>query len=101
MAEFPPSVVQVARSKAAELENFDGGNTTNFMDIDPQNSKDSMETNDQEQAIGVIKDFLRDFKKIPMTQLTPEQTIESIQLLKQKYLRTYQHNLFLVQYLSK
>lgn len=103
MANFPSSVVIMARKKANELEDFDSGNTTAFlenlqdttskMEIEEENRVNKFEEEEQRKsALLAQQHFLLEFSQLPLDKLSPEEGFARILQLKQKYYEIYQNN---------
>ncbi|KXS20715.1 DNA mismatch repair protein [Gonapodya prolifera JEL478] len=80
LAQFPQRVVQVAKRKAAELEEFTGKD-----DEEPPRPWKSSRS-EIDDGTTIIRNFLADFASVPDLDKMPEQELlETVQGLKEKY----------------
>ncbi|XP_078431447.1 MUTS homolog 2 [Wolffia australiana] len=82
-ANFPPSVVSLARAKAEELEDFSSTN----VELDTEQAVGNKRKwcwNDEDVATGAERahKFLREFSNLPLDRLDPAQISEEISRLK-------------------
>jgi len=81
MVHFPEEVIQMAKRKAAELEDFGEGHQSND-NTDPN----KRQLTEKKQAEQLIENFLNDFALLPLDQLSDEEAMARTQQLQEKLL---------------
>ncbi|KAL7753100.1 MSH2 protein [Sorochytrium milnesiophthora] len=86
MVGFPPSVVNLAKRKAAELEDFETHASGAHAQLTPEQ---------EERGNQLIEQFLSEFAAVPGVQdMTDEQLATTVAELKVKYAQQFQHDPF-------
>ncbi|KAJ1959037.1 MSH2 protein, partial [Dimargaris xerosporica] len=97
LANFPPSVVSLARRKADELENFASHAATEsgHPPLSPVHQALPYTADDERQGRGVIEQFMREFGTIPnIATMDAAQTQAAVQAHYQKYAAEIQSNAY-------
>jgi DNA mismatch repair ATPase MutS len=90
LAGFPKHLIDVARSKAKELEKFD--TEMSMFEILTQKTYllgSKKKSAEEEEALEIVKAFMEDFKKIPLGTVKNKQG--AIVDLKKKYIEKYKN----------
>lgn len=89
LAHFPTSVIEFARKKAAELEDFQGSAASlgdGVLDSDTGASPAKRRRMVKQDGEEIIKDFLSRVAKLPVESMTEEQTTKEVARLKEQVL---------------
>ncbi|KXJ23745.1 DNA mismatch repair protein Msh2 [Exaiptasia diaphana] len=85
LAHFPQNVIEMAKEKAAELEDFQGNTADLGQGVIDQSgcSPSKRRRLVKQDGEKIIKDFLSQVKSLPLDQLTDEQIMTEVDKLKQ------------------
>ncbi|KNC79697.1 hypothetical protein SARC_07908, partial [Sphaeroforma arctica JP610] len=78
LAKFPDKVIEMAKRKASDLEDFKGDGE----DEDEEAAKKVKL--DREESDRQVDQFLKDVKALPVSTMSPEETMEAVQKLRQE-----------------
>eukprot|EP01100_Stratorugosa_tubuloviscum_P013075 TRINITY_DN6412_c0_g1_i1.p1 TRINITY_DN6412_c0_g1~~TRINITY_DN6412_c0_g1_i1.p1 ORF type:complete len:914 (-),score=356.21 TRINITY_DN6412_c0_g1_i1:118-2859(-) len=80
MASFPPTVIQMAKRKAAELENLEN------QEKDPKNSKLQIPEHEIKEGEKIVNDFLDNFFQLQLDSMSANKAFDTVNLLKNKFI---------------
>ncbi|CAA6665297.1 unnamed protein product [Spirodela intermedia] len=102
-ANFPPSVVALARAKAEELEDFSSTKNISDVDMEEVGSRRKRRWGEDDMAKGAKKAhrFLKEFTSLPLDRMDPVQASQEISKLRSQLERDAIENPWLQQFFSR
>jgi len=100
-ARFPPEVLEIARAKAAELEDFSPPEVAAMGDVVNSKKRLRQESqDDQTKGAACARKFLADFAALPLPQLAPQEAVAQVRLLRAQFEQEVKSSAYLQQVLG-